>query len=70
MLHGYPIDGVVLTTGCDKTTPALIMGVARVNLPAIALSGGPMLNGDYKGQCVGSGTVIWQARKELFQQKN
>ena len=69
VLHGYPIDGVVLTTGCDKTTPALIMGAASVNLPAIALSGGPMLNGDYKGQCVGSGTVIWQARKELSQQK-
>lgn len=67
ILHGYPIDGVVLTTGCDKTTPALIMGAASVNLPAIALSGGPMLNGDYQGQCVGSGTVIWQARKLLAQ---
>ena len=69
VLHGYPLDGVVLTTGCDKTTPALIMGAASVNLPAIAFSGGPMLNGDYKGQCVGSGTVIWSARKELAQGK-
>ncbi len=69
VLHGYPLDGVVLTTGCDKTTPALIMGAASVNLPSIAFSGGPMLNGDYKGQCVGSGTVIWQARKDLVQGK-
>ncbi|MFT4927602.1 MAG: dihydroxy-acid dehydratase [Phenylobacterium sp.] len=69
VLHGYPLDGVVLTTGCDKTTPALIMGAASVNLPALAFSGGPMLNGNYKGQCVGSGTVIWQARKELAQGK-
>lgn len=67
VLHGYPLDGVVLTTGCDKTTPAMLMGAASVNIPAIAVSGGPMLNGDYKGQCVGSGTVIWQARKELAQ---
>jgi len=65
VLHGYPLDGVVLTTGCDKTTPALLMGAASVNLPAIALSGGPMLNGDYLGRCVGSGTVIWEARKRL-----
>jgi len=65
VLHGYPLDGVVLTTGCDKTTPALIMGAASTNLPAIALSGGPMLNGDYLGQCVGSGTVIWEARAQL-----
>ena len=65
VLHGYPLDGVVLTTGCDKTTPALLMGAASVNLPAIALSGGPMLNGDYLGRCVGSGTVIWEARKQL-----
>lgn len=65
VLHGYPIDGVVLTTGCDKTTPALLMGAASTNLPSIALSGGPMLNGDYKGRCVGSGTVIWEARREL-----
>lgn len=65
VLHGYPLDGVVLTTGCDKTTPALIMGAASVDLPAIALSVGPMLNGDYLGQCVGSGTVIWDARQKL-----
>ena len=65
VLHGYPLDGVVLTTGCDKTTPALLMGAASVNLPAIALSGGPMLNGDYLGRCVGSGTVIWEARRQL-----
>lgn len=65
VLHGYPLDGVVLTTGCDKTTPALIMGAASVDLPAIALSVGPMLNGDYQGRCVGSGTVIWEARKRL-----
>ncbi len=67
ILHGYPIDGVILTTGCDKTTPALLMGAASVNLPAIAFSGGPMLNGVYRGQCVGSGTIIWQARKLLAQ---
>ena len=65
VLHGYPIDGVVLTTGCDKTTAALIMGAASVNLPAIALSVGPMLNGSYLGTCVGSGEVIWNARKKL-----
>lgn len=67
VLHGYPLDGVVLTTGCDKTTPALLMAAATVDLPAIALSGGPMLNGRYQGQCVGSGTIIWQARKQLAQ---
>ncbi len=65
VLHGYPLDGVVLTTGCDKTTPALIMGAASTNLPAIALSGGPMLNGEYLGRCVGSGTVIWESRRQL-----
>ena len=65
ILHGYPIDGVVLTTGCDKTTAALIMGAASVNLPAIALSVGPMLNGSYLGSCVGSGEVIWDARRKL-----
>ncbi len=65
ILHGYPIDGVVLTTGCDKTTPAQIMAAASVNLPAIAQSVGPMLNGDYLGQCVGSGTIIWEARQRL-----
>jgi len=65
ILHGYPIDGVVLTTGCDKTTPALIMAAASVDIPAIAFSVGPMLNGRYKGQCVGSGSVIWAARQKL-----
>jgi len=64
-LHGYPLDGVVLTTGCDKITPAMLMAAASVDLPAIALSAGPMLNGNYKGQCVGSGTVIWDARQKL-----
>lgn len=64
-LYGYPIDGVVLTIGCDKTTPALLMAAATVNIPAIALSVGPMLNGWHKGKRAGSGTAIWQARKEL-----
>src|ERR671921_31817 len=64
-LFGYPIDGVVLTTGCDKTTPACIMAAATVNIPAIVLSGGPMLNGWFKGERAGSGTVIWWARQEL-----
>ncbi|MCG8504619.1 MAG: dihydroxy-acid dehydratase family protein [Sphingomonadales bacterium] len=67
VLHGYPFDGVVLMTGCDKTTPALVMGAASVNLPAIALSVGPMLNGSYLGRCVGAGTVIWEARRQLAQ---
>ena len=65
VLHGYPLDGVVLTTGCDKTTAALVMGAASVNLPAIALSVGPMLNGSYLGKCTGSGEAIWDARKKL-----
>jgi dihydroxy-acid dehydratase len=65
VLFGYPIDGVVLTTGCDKTTPAAIMAAATVNIPAIVLSGGPMLDGWWKGERAGSGTVIWQARKDL-----
>jgi dihydroxy-acid dehydratase len=64
-LFGYPLDGVVLTTGCDKTTPALLMAAATVNLPAIALSVGPMLNGWYKGVRAGSGTIKWQAKKLL-----
>ncbi|MCK0530973.1 IlvD/Edd family dehydratase [Sphingobium agri] len=64
-LYGYPIDGVVLTTGCDKTTPALLMAAATVNIPAIALSVGPMLNGWYKGQRTGSGTIVWHARQLL-----
>jgi dihydroxy-acid dehydratase len=63
VLHGYPIDGVVLTTGCDKTTPACLMGAATVNIPAIVLSGGPMLDGWFNGRLAGSGTVIWEARK-------
>jgi dihydroxy-acid dehydratase len=65
ILFGYPIDGVVLTTGCDKTTPACIMAAATVNLPAIVLSGGPMLNGWWKGERTGSGTIVWKAREEL-----
>jgi dihydroxy-acid dehydratase len=64
VLYGYPLDGVVLMTGCDKTTPALIMGAATVNLPAIVLSGGPMLNGWHKGQRTGSGTILWSAREQ------
>ena len=65
ILHGYPIDGVVLTTGCDKTTPACLMAAATVNIPAIVLSGGPMLDGWWHGKLAGSGTVIWDARKRL-----
>ncbi len=63
VLHGYPIDGVILTTGCDKTTPAMIMAAATANLPAISLNGGPMLNGWWKGKRAGSGTIVWEARK-------
>ena len=66
VLYGYPLDGVVLTTGCDKTTPACIMAAATVNTPAIVLSGGPMLDGYGKdGKLLGSGTVIWQARQDI-----
>jgi dihydroxy-acid dehydratase len=65
ILYGYPIDGVVLTTGCDKTTPAQIMAAATVDIPAIALSGGPMLNGWFKGERTGSGTILWKAREML-----
>ncbi len=64
-LFGYPIDGVVLTIGCDKTTPACLMAAATANIPAIAFSVGPMLNGWYKGQRTGSGTIKWHAKKEL-----
>ncbi len=64
-LYGYPLDGVVLTIGCDKTTPALLMAAATVNIPAIALSVGPMLNGWFEGERAGSGTVIWKARERL-----
>ena len=63
ILFGYPLDGVVLTTGCDKTTPACLMAAATVNLPAIVLSGGPMLNGWFNGERTGSGTVVWKARE-------
>ncbi|MCX2522942.1 IlvD/Edd family dehydratase [Larsenimonas rhizosphaerae] len=65
VLHGYPLDGVVLTTGCDKTTPASLMAAATVNIPAIVLSGGPMLNGWHGNERVGSGTVVWEMRKRL-----
>lgn len=64
-LYGYPIDGVVLTIGCDKTTPALLMAAATVNIPAIALSVGPMLNGWFRGERTGSGTIVWKARQML-----
>lgn len=69
VLHGYPIDGVVLTTGCDKTTPAMLMGAATTDLPAIALNGGPMLDGWWKGERAGSGTVIWEGRRLLAEGK-
>ena len=65
ILFGYPLDGVVLTIGCDKTTPACLMAAATVNIPAIALSVGPMLNGWYKGARTGSGTIVWKARELL-----
>jgi dihydroxy-acid dehydratase len=65
ILYGYPLDGVVLMTGCDKTTPACLMAAATVNTPAIVLCGGPMLNGWWKGERAGSGTAIWQARQEM-----
>ena len=65
ILYGYPLDGVVLLTGCDKTTPACLMAAATVNTPAIVLCGGPMLNGWWKGERAGSGTAIWQARQEM-----
>ena len=65
VLFGYPIDGVVLTIGCDKTTPALLMAAATVDIPAICLSSGPMLNGYWKGERAGSGTIKWKARKLL-----
>jgi dihydroxy-acid dehydratase len=65
VLYGYPLDGVVLTIGCDKTTPACLMAAATVNLPAIALSVGPMLNGWFRGRRTGSGTIVWQARQML-----
>lgn len=64
LLYGYPFDGVVLTTGCDKTTPSALMAAATVDLPAIVLSGGPMLDGWHEGELVGSGTVIWRSRRK------
>ena len=64
LLYGYPIDGVVLMTGCDKTMPACVMAAATVNIPAIVLSGGPMLNGWWRGERAGSGTLAWKAREE------
>ena len=67
VLYGYPLDGVVLTTGCDKTTPACLTAAATVNLPAIVLSGGPMLDGWHNGKLAGSGMVIWEARRRLSQ---
>ncbi len=65
LIYGYPLDGVVLTTGCDKTTPACLMAAATVNIPAIALSVGPMLNGWHRGERTGSGTIVWKARELL-----
>jgi dihydroxyacid dehydratase/phosphogluconate dehydratase len=65
ILYGYPIDAVVLTTGCDKTTPAGVMAASTVDIPAIVLSGGPMLDGWHDGELVGSGTVIWRSRRQL-----
>jgi dihydroxy-acid dehydratase len=65
VLYGYPLDGVVLTIGCDKTTPALLMGAATVDIPAIALSVGPMLNGWHEGKRTGSGTIVWESRELL-----
>jgi dihydroxy-acid dehydratase len=65
VLYGYPLDGVVLTIGCDKTTPALLMAASTVNIPAIALSVGPMLNGWHKGKRTGSGTIVWASRQRL-----
>ena len=65
VMYGYPLDGVVLTIGCDKTTPALLMAAATVNIPCIALSVGPMLNGWWKGERAGSGTIVWKMREKL-----
>src|SRR5215210_8985418 len=65
ILYGYPLDAVVLTTGCDKTTPSSIMAASTVDIPSIVLSGGPMLDGYFEGELVGSGTVIWKQRERL-----
>ena len=64
-IRGNPIDGVVLLTGCDKTTPALLMGAASCDVPAIVVTGGPMLNGKHKGKDIGSGTVVWQLSEQV-----
>lgn len=69
VLHGYPLDGVVLTTGCDKTTPAMLMGAATMDIPAITLNGGPMLDGWWKGKRAGSGTIVWESRRLLAEGK-
>ena len=69
VLHGYPVDGVVLTTGCDKTTPAMLMGAATVDIPAITLNGGPMLDGWWQGRRAGSGTIVWESRRLLSEGK-
>jgi len=69
VLQGYPIDGVVLTTGCDKTTPAQLMGAATVDLPAIVLNGGPMLDGWWRGELAGSGTIVWESRRLMAEGK-
>ncbi|AAV95664.1 dihydroxy-acid dehydratase family protein [Ruegeria pomeroyi] len=69
VLHGYPLDGVVLTTGCDKTTPAMLMGAATVDIPAIALNGGPMLDGWWQGKRAGSGMIVWESRRLLAEGK-
>jgi dihydroxy-acid dehydratase len=69
VLCGYPLDGVVLLTGCDKTTPACLMAAATVNMPAIALNGGPMINSYYKGKLAGSGMALWEARRLLAEEK-
>ncbi|HCW69664.1 MAG TPA: dihydroxy-acid dehydratase, partial [Thalassospira lucentensis] len=63
-LRGTPLDGVVLMVGCDKTTPALLMGAASVDIPAIVVTGGPMLNGKWRGQDIGSGTSLWQLSED------
>src|ERR1700740_1040600 len=64
-IRGNPLDGVILLVGCDKTTPALLMGAASCNLPALAVSGGPMLNGRFRGRTIGSGTGVWQMSEEV-----
>src|SRR5207248_2590672 len=65
ILFGYPLDGVVLTTGCDKTTPACLMAAATVNLPSVVLSGGPMIDSYVNGKLAGSGMALWEARRQL-----